>query len=473
VSDIATNPLWDVPEHRRAALKHGLRASWSNPVLSSKGEVLGTFCMYCREARTPTAQDLELIELATHLIRVAIERDRAQEAVRASGQVARGQVDALMQSLDVLATAPAPDKFLGQMLLNIRRQLQASRVLLWLRSEPDDALRLRLAVEGEQQVPEDPEHPLVKEPHGWKTISIFEEMLFSTGPVVCEETEHDARLGDAMSSYLTRKGIRKFLIVPVLVMGEVRGFIGIQHTERDPYRAEEIELAQALAHQVMLAIRLTQLAEQGRHAAILEERTRMARDIHDTLAQGFTGVIVQMEAAEEAFVDEAPDDAIQHVRRARELARESLGEARRSVHALRPQALEKAGFCDALKYTIRNPTIGTSLRSEFQVEGDVRELPPSVEENLLHIGQEALTNALKHARATRFETRLCFESDAVRLELSDNGEGFIGEAANGGFGLIGMRERAEQIGGTLRVTSARGKGTMIVAVAPYQEEGSR
>ena len=158
---------------------------------------------------------------------------------------------------------------------------------------------------------------------------------------------------------------------------------------------------------------------------------------------------------------------------ARELARESLGEARRSVHALRPQALEKAGFCDALKYTIRNPTIGTSLRSEFQVEGDVRELPPSVEENLLHIGQEALTNALKHARATRFETRLCFESDAVRLELSDNGEGFIGEAANGGFGLIGMRERAEQIGGTLRVTSARGKGTMIVAVAPYQEEGSR
>ena len=114
VSDIMTDPLWDVPEHRSAALKHGLQASWSNPVVSSKGKVLGTFWMYYREPRAPTSQDLELIELATHLVRVAIERDRAQEALRASEQVARGQVEALTYSLDVLATAPAPDKFLGQ-----------------------------------------------------------------------------------------------------------------------------------------------------------------------------------------------------------------------------------------------------------------------------------------------------------------------------------------------------------------------
>src|SRR2546430_6108873 len=132
VSDIATNPLWDVPEHRAAALKHGLQASWSNPVLSSKGKVLGTFCMYYRERRTPTSQDLELIELATHLVRVAIERDRAEEALRASEQVARGQVEALTYSLDVLATAPAPDKFLGQMLSTIGRLLDAQNGILWL-----------------------------------------------------------------------------------------------------------------------------------------------------------------------------------------------------------------------------------------------------------------------------------------------------------------------------------------------------
>src|SRR5438067_7391554 len=83
VSDIATDPLWDVPEHRASALKHGLRASWSNPVLSWKGQVVGTFCMYYREPRSPTSQDVELIELATHLTRVGIERDRAQETLRA------------------------------------------------------------------------------------------------------------------------------------------------------------------------------------------------------------------------------------------------------------------------------------------------------------------------------------------------------------------------------------------------------
>src|SRR6266850_6878213 len=92
VSDIATDPLWDVPLHRAAALKHGLRASWSNPILSSKGKVLGTFCMYYRETRSPNPYDLELIELATHLARVAIERDRAEEALRRSeGFLADGQ----------------------------------------------------------------------------------------------------------------------------------------------------------------------------------------------------------------------------------------------------------------------------------------------------------------------------------------------------------------------------------------------
>src|SRR5437762_10919584 len=138
VSDIASDPLWEVPEHRAAALSHGLRSSWSNPVLSTAGKVLGTFCMYYRETRSPNSQDLELIDLATDLVRIAIERDRTEEALRASEQVARGQVEALTYSLDVLATAPAPDKFLGQMLSTIGRLLNAQSVILWLLDETND-----------------------------------------------------------------------------------------------------------------------------------------------------------------------------------------------------------------------------------------------------------------------------------------------------------------------------------------------
>jgi signal transduction histidine kinase len=172
-----------------------------------------------------------------------------------------------------------------------------------------------------------------------------------------------------------------------------------------------------------------------RQAAILKERARLARDVHDTLAQGFTGVILQMEAAEEALFDENPDAAVQHVRRAREIARESLGEARRSVHALRPQALDKSGFAEALQSMLKNTTAGTSLRTSFCWEGEPMVLPANVEEALLRIGQEALSNALKHAHPTEFHIRLCLKSDAVRLEFFDNGKGFVVGQTNVGIGL--------------------------------------
>ena len=469
VSDIATDPLWDAPEHRGAALKHGLRASWSNPVLSSKGKVMGTFCMYYREPRAPDSQDLELIELATHLVRVAIERDRAQEAVHASEQLARSHVDVMMRSLDVLATEAAPEKFIGEMLRTIGQHLRSHRVLLWLRNQRDDSLRLHLMIENDQQVANDPNHPFVRNSHAWRNNAFIQEMLFTKSPAVCDDIEHDSRLDVEIREYLTNKGAKRFMTVPMFVAGELRGFIGIQHREQGAYRADQIELAQALAHHVMMAAHGQELVEQQRMAAILKERTRMAQDIHDTLAQGFTGVIVQMEAAEDALLDDDQEHAVGHVRRARELARSSLGEARRSVHALRPQALEKAAFADALQAIVKNTAAGTALRTEFRITGKPRELSPAVEENLLHIGQEALTNALKHAHATKFQAELSFDSDAVYLELRDNGDGFDVDGINGGgIGLIGMKERAEQIGATVNVTSELGKGTKITAMSPYQ-----
>jgi signal transduction histidine kinase/FixJ family two-component response regulator len=466
VSDIATDPLW--AKYRDLALSHSLRACWSTPILSSEKKVLGTFAMYYREPRSPSSQDFGLIELATHLVRIAVERDRAEQALRTSEQLARSHVEVMMRSLDVLATEAAPEKFIAEMLRTIGQHLQARGILLWLRNQEDDSLRLHLVIEDDQQVAPDPEHPFVKDPQAWKRS--LQEMLFTKGPVVCDDIEQDSRIGAEFREYLMNRGRKKFLAIPMFVLGEVRGFIGIQHVERGAYRPEEIELAQALAHHVMLATHVAELAEQRRHAVVFQERTRMARDIHDTLAQGFTGVIIQLDTSVEALRDEEPEDAAKHIRRARELARESLIEARRSVHALRPQALEKATFADALRAIITNTTAGTSLHSDFQLKGEPHELQPAVEENLLHIGQEALSNALKHANATRFQARLSFDSDAVRLEFCDNGKGFVVDSANGGgIGLIGMRERAEQIGATLGVTSKPGRGTKIIAVSAYQQ----
>ena len=470
VADIATDPLWDVPEHRASALKHGLQASWSNPVLSSKGKVLGTFCIYYRQPRTPNSDDIELLELATHVVRVAIERDRAAEALRASERVARGQVEALTYSLDVLATAPAPDKFLGQMLSTIGRMLGAQSVILWLLDESNDSLVLRAWAEGTNLAKIDSEHPFIKNPSSWKEDPGLRELLFSGAPVACEDVENDPYTSAELREYLKSGGTKKFLRIPTLVGGRVKGFIGIRHGDRPPYRPEEIELAQALAHQAMLAIQLNEFAEQSRQAAVLEERNRLARDIHDTLAQGFTGVIVQLEALEDAIACCRRKEANEHLRRAGDLARQSLNEARRSVHALRPQALQRGNFWEALKGIVKNTTAGTALHTTFNLRGKLRNLPQYWQENLLHIGQEALTNSLKYAHPRNFETRLIFNAKELRLELRDDGDGFKVKAQHDGFGLAGMRERVEQMGGNLTISSRRGKGTKIAVTVPYNLE---
>jgi signal transduction histidine kinase len=398
------------------------------------------------------------------------ESKRAADAVRASEQVARGQVEALAQSLSILATAPEPEKFVGQMLTTICRLLGAQSVLLWFIDEITDSLVLRLMAEGTKPMTPDPQHPWTKTASSWKQNPVIQELLFTASPVVCEDVETDPRVGGEWLNYLKQHAAKKFMAVPILVGGQVRGIIGMRHGDRARYRPEEIELAQALAHQVMLAIQLNEFAEQAQRTAVLDERNRMARDIHDTLAQGFTGVIVQLEAAEDAISRGWRKQADEHLQRVGELARRSLSEARRSVHALRPQALQKHNFWDALKGIIKNTTVGTALQTTFEARGKIPELPNSWQENLLHIGQEALTNTLKYAHAQNFRAHLNCNGEGVRLELHDDGEGFKVKDRHDGVGLIGMRERVEQMGGTLDIKSLRGKGTNIVVVLPSQKE---
>jgi PAS domain S-box-containing protein len=470
VSDIAADPLW--ADFRDLALTHSLRACWSTPISSSEGKVIGTFAMYYREPRSPSLREQDTIKHITYLAGIAVQRKLAEEALGASEQVARGQVEALAQSLDVLATVPEPEKFIGQMLSTIGRLLNAQSVSLWLFDESTDSLVLRLMADGTKPAAPDADHPFMKDPLFWKHNPAIQELLFTAGPVVCEDVETDPRVNGEWYDYLKRKGAKRFLGVPILVGGQVRGFVGVRHADRASYRPEEIELTQALAHQVMLAIQLNEFAAQGQRAAVFEERNRMARDIHDTLAQGFTGVIVQVEAAEDAISCGCRKEADDHLHRAGELARRSLSEARRSVHALRPQALEEHNFWDALKGIIKNTTVGTALHTKFEAEGKIPELPRPWQENLLHIGQEALTNTLKYAHARNFKTRLTYKAKELRLELRDDGDGFKVKDRHDGVGLSGMRERVEQMGGELKITSSRGKGTKITVVLPGNGEST-
>nr|WP_243147620.1 AAA family ATPase [Scytonema sp. UIC 10036] len=210
--------------------------------------------------------------------------------------------------------------------------------------------------------------------------------------------------------------------------------------------------------------------KQAEAASILEERNRMAREIHDTLAQAFTGILAQVGAANQMLMDDV-EAAQAHLDLIKELARTGLTEARRSVVALRPQLLEEGNLQSALHRLIaqiRTAAMDTTLY--YEIEGTVYSLPTEVESNLLRMGQEALTNAIRHANADEIRVQLVYDRDQFCLRVRDNGQGFgVGSIPSSlGFGLLGMSERAERIGAQLTIRSQPGQGTEIIVTVNWE-----
>ena len=207
-----------------------------------------------------------------------------------------------------------------------------------------------------------------------------------------------------------------------------------------------------------------------RELAVLEERNRIAREIHDTLAQGFTGVVVQLEALEQAL-EESPAEVSGHLSRAKSLARESLNEARRSVRALVPGALEQRSLDAVLKDEILRFSTSGPEKASFRLSGKKRDLPSNIQAALLRICQESLANVRRHARATEVTVELSFNHKAAWLSVEDDGVGIDMDAVKatdgvGGFGLIAMEQRARLLKGSLRVTTEEGHGTLVEARIP-------
>jgi len=211
-----------------------------------------------------------------------------------------------------------------------------------------------------------------------------------------------------------------------------------------------------------------QLLTQAREAGVLDERQRMAREIHDTIAQGLTGIVTQLEAAEQAR--DRPEAWQRHVRNAIGLARESLSEARRSVEGSRPEHLETARLPEALTVVAKEWSDLSGVPVEVVTTGDVQPLHPEVEVALLRTAQEALANVAKHANASRAGVTLSYMGDVVALDVRDDGVGFTVPAASdergSGFGLSAMRQRMNRVAGTLAIESEPGAGTAVSARVP-------
>ena len=197
--------------------------------------------------------------------------------------------------------------------------------------------------------------------------------------------------------------------------------------------------------------------------AVLAERNRMARELHDTLAQGFTAIKLQMDTAELALPDH-PDQALMRIVRAREIAQESVLEARRAIQALQSPHLEH-GLVVALKHLADQTSNG--IRVSFRAEGTPANLSPTEESELYRIGQEALTNALRHGQVSRVQIELVYRPDQIKLSVRDDGQGFDPTVSPRGFGISGMRERASRIAGKFNIDSRPGHGTEITVTLDH------
>src|SRR5262245_12662170 len=214
-----------------------------------------------------------------------------------------------------------------------------------------------------------------------------------------------------------------------------------------------------------------QLVTQAREAGVLDERQRLAREIHDTVAQGLTGVITQLEAAMNA--EERPAELHRHLEAAAGLARESLTEARRSVEAVRPMPLDGSRLPEALSDVATRWSDVSGVPVRVSTTGTKRPLPPDVEVALLRAAQESLSNVAKHASATNTGITLSFTDGVVILDVRDDGVGFVpnGGGKAGSYGLIGMRQRVEQLDGTLEIESEPGAGTAVSVMIPISADG--
>lgn len=211
------------------------------------------------------------------------------------------------------------------------------------------------------------------------------------------------------------------------------------------------------------------LANEERRAGMLEERGRLAREIHDTLAQGFISIVTHLEAAEENLPP-GTKPVERHLDRAKRAARDNLVEARRLVAALRPEILESSSLPEALERTSARWSEETGILASLAKTGDYEQLPQDLQVTLLRVAQEALSNVRKHANARQVTLTLSYLEDLIVLDIQDDGTGFdpntTTNGSEGGFGLQAMRERVERLGGQLLIESTPGEGTTLAVQLP-------
>jgi signal transduction histidine kinase len=402
------------------------------------------------------SHDAEVLRAA--LLREAAERRRADCLAKIQTEVAK-------VTLDLLVREPDIQGFFGALTRTMVEKGDNHGCGVWLIDDEGRRCELWMACLSGRLY--------TRGTADWDTLALPRESmaahLFGHGEGWTRTVEYagdDARLPPPVRAFNTAAGVRSMIVTPLILGSHNLGWVAI--TSREAAACERwwrIALVEAIARQATLALYQSRLAERSqleeRRKAVLEERNRIARDIHDNLAQGFAAILMQLQAAQrdarslEAGVARKLETAV-------ELARTHMIEARRSVGALRPTVGDGEDVGRALKRIVALAQKTTSV----PIEASFEELPrygDGVEREIVSIVQEALNNAVQHARARRIRVQAAtVRSIGLRVAVVDDGRGITGERSMPGFGMTSMQERAERIGASLTIVTAPRSGTEVV-----------
>jgi PAS domain S-box-containing protein len=411
-----------------------------------------------------TVMDITDLKRAEEM-RAAMARERELFARRRATDLAKAN-EALRGCLDALASVPELDDFLGQVMAAITNQLCAVSSTLRLCNFEKNILSLELVFQdGRVMSPAEAGYP-----EAWQSWPLDNKHFscFDQPATVQHIVEPEAMIPEDKRAHLLALGVKTVLVIPLISRGQANGRLTFRFTEERDFQPEELEVARALATQASLAIHLTRLAKTARQSAVLEERNQLATEIHDALAQSFTGISMQLGVAGEQLAAKE-GDPIRQIQRANEIAKFGLAEARRSILSLRSNSIEESGLTTTLQRLVEHSNVAGQWRCDFRSDNIPEErLPPRIQHELLRFAQEAISNAVRHAKPTVVNVTLRWHPPNLILKVKDNGSG-ISRASlekSEGFGLSNMRTRASQIDGKLDIQTAAGHGTNIVLTVP-------
>jgi len=469
---------WAVADYPSGSLKAFIEAEGLKRIvgvpLVAKGKIVGGIVLNTREDRTLSEEEESLLIAVGQQIGLAIENARLLELERAQHAEAHRRqevAEGLRETLAVLNSDSPLPRTLSFLITQACRLMQCDASSLFQLESPQGPLTIQascgLDAEYARAVRFSP-----GQGGAGRALAERKPVAVPDALMAVEAIQRDPSVGsqvdrESLERMVRTTGYRALLSVPLIVQNEGYGGITLYYRSPRRFTDEEVQLATSIGVQAAMAIENARLREQAGQTAAVEERNRLARELHDSVAQSLYSVTLYAEAAARLVSAGESAEVAEHLRDLGTTARDALREMRLLIFELSPPALEKGSLADAIQARLDAVESRGGISVALRVEGTER-LGKECRLELYQIAQEALNNALKHARAQTVTIQLEFGEKETKLSIRDDGVGFRQDQAqkSGGRGLRGMRERAQRLGGTLAVESRPSGGTEISVTAP-------